>query len=111
MKTYILITALALMPFHSAWTQEVREVGDADITTAIETSLWADDAVSANAIETSTVNGVVNLSGSVNSILAKERALEITAATVGVRSVVNRLEVDPATPRGDVELQGAVEDA
>ena len=111
MKSSVYILIFALMPFLSAWTQEVRDVADADITNAIETSFWADDAVSANAIDTSTMNGIVSLSGSVDSILAKERARDIAAATVGVRAVINEIDVDPLLPRGDEDLAEAVENA
>lgn len=111
MKKYTLMLLIAMLPFSSAWSQEVDEINDGDITNAIETAFWADDAVSANAIETTTVNGIVNLTGSVNSILAKERAREMAAATVGVRAVVNEIDVDPVISRGDEELTEAVENA
>lgn len=111
MKKHLLILTLAMIPFFTAKTQEVQEVADADIDTAIETSLWTDDAVTANAIEVSTANGVVNLSGTVNSILAKERTEKIAGATVGVRAIVNRITVEPETAREDEDLAQAVEDA
>jgi len=86
-------------------------VSDVDITSAVNTEMRIDNAVSANNIDVSTINGVVTLSGAVSNILAKERAQALAEATVGVRAIVNRINVEPVTPRSDNELEMAVEDA
>jgi osmotically-inducible protein OsmY len=88
-----------------------RNVTDTDIAGAINTELRIDNAVSANNIDVSVAKGIVTLQGSANSILAKERARALAEATVGVRAIVNRIEVQPATPRSDKELATAVKDA
>lgn len=78
-------------------------VSDRDITLAIETDLAVDDAVQAHRVDVTTKQGIVTLSGSVDNILAKSRALERAMAIKGVRSVVNRIAVDaPERPDGDV---------
>lgn len=88
-----------------------REAADADITSAINTELWTDNAVTANQIDVTTRNGVVTLEGTVDHLLARDRAEALAAATVGVRTIVNRIKVEPLTARSDGELREAVEDA
>lgn len=103
--TLILALMLMLLPWQSA---PAEEVADEEITNAINASLLADDAVSANSISVATNDGVVDLTGSVNNILAKDRAEEITAATVGVRAIVNRINVVPGVMPSDNELKETI---
>lgn len=84
---------------------------DAEITSAINTEMRIDNAVSANNIDVTTVGGIVTLTGTVDNILAKERAQALAEATVGVRAIVNRVNVEPVRPRTDKELEVAVENA
>ncbi|MBD3257515.1 BON domain-containing protein, partial [candidate division GN15 bacterium] len=86
-------------------------VDDIDITSAIEADLWTDDAVNPNNVDIETVDGVVTLSGTTDNVLAKERASAIAAATVGVRSIVNRIKVKPTMTRTDTELATSVNSA
>lgn len=92
-------------------SSEARTVNDADITHAIEGAFWRDPAVDANVVDVMTRQGIVTFTGTVDSILAKERAVRIAEATTGVRGVVNRLEVAPAPGRTDAEIQTAVAQA
>jgi len=92
------------------WAQE-KEIKDQDIVTAIEIELWDDPAVASNPINVEANDGIIILSGTSNNILAKERAEKIAEATVGVRSVVNRIDVQPTTRRSNYELLSAVRGA
>jgi osmotically-inducible protein OsmY len=92
------------------WAQN-KDIEDKNVTTAIEMEFWKDQAVASNQIDVETKEGIVMLSGSVNNILAKERAEKIAEATVGVRSVVNRIEVEPTKVRMDSELLSAIRGA
>jgi osmotically-inducible protein OsmY len=85
-----------------------KDIEDKDITSHIETEFWMDPAVSSNAINVTTSKGVVTLSGSVDNILAKDRAEKIAETTVGVRAVVNRINVIPPVTRTDDEVEKAV---
>jgi osmotically-inducible protein OsmY len=108
----LIVGAIALcLALTSASIASAKEVGDADITSAINSEMWVDLAVSANNVDVTTKDGVVTLKGTVNNILAKDRALALAEATVGVRAVVNMVEVKPTTPRDDKELAKAVKDA
>ncbi len=88
---------------------EQEEITDAGITQAIEVELIVDEAVDANMLDVGTVDGVVTLSGSTDNLLAKQRAVEIARATRGVRSVINRIEVNPI-PRSDAAIRDDVEE-
>jgi hyperosmotically inducible periplasmic protein len=73
---------------------------DAGVTTNIKSKMAADDAVKAYQIDVDTSNGVVTLSGDVDSSLAKERAAQIARTTDGVREVVDNITVTDTAPTG-----------
>jgi len=89
------------------WAQ-TKDIDDPEITSAIEIEYWEDESVASNQIDVETNEGIVILSGSVSNILAKERAEKIAEAVVGVRSVINRIEVKPRGDRTDRELRSAI---
>lgn len=103
----IVVCLTVLLPLPVA----AQEVADADIISAIDTQMRIDNAVTANNVDVSSINGVVTLTGTVDNILEKERAQALAEATVGVRTIVNRIDVEPVTPRTDNELKTAVESA
>ncbi|MCF7837628.1 MAG: BON domain-containing protein [Candidatus Marinimicrobia bacterium] len=86
------------------------ELNDRQISNAVDDELIKDPAVSARAIDVSTAEGVVTLTGSVNNLLAKERAENIAATVKGVRAVVNRIDVS-APYRADKEIDEDIDDA
>lgn len=73
---------------------------DAGVTTNVKSKMAADDAVKAYQIDVDTSNGVVTLSGDVDSSLAKERAVQIARTTDGVRDVVDNITVTDTAPTG-----------
>lgn len=82
---------------HSAW-----------ITTKIQAKYFADPSVNGRDINVTTTNGVVTLSGRVDSEQAKQQAVAIARDTDGVARVDDRLAVQPdgavattGTVRGD----------
>ena len=69
---------------------------DVWITTKIQSKYFLDADVKGRAVNVETTNGVVTLSGTLESDAAKKSA-ELTAVqTEGVRRVINRLEVVPS---------------
>jgi len=56
-------------------------------------------------------DGVLTLEGEVEHIAAKKLAMELAAAVPGVRGIVDRLRVEPATRMGDGAILDAVRDA
>lgn len=72
-----------------------KDVDDRNITNAVDVELIMDEVVNSNSVDISTRNGIVSLSGSADTVLARNRAERIAESVVGVRSVINRIKVDP----------------
>jgi osmotically-inducible protein OsmY len=72
---------------------EAEKISDTAITRAVESALYLDEVVSAHLVDVETGEGVVTLSGTVDNILARERATKVAETIKGVRSVVNRIAV------------------
>jgi hyperosmotically inducible periplasmic protein len=68
-------------------------VSDTSITTAVKTRLMTDEAARATAIDVDTKDGVVTISGAVQSTADKTRIADLVAHTTGVKRVVNNLTV------------------
>lgn len=89
-----------------------RKLTDRSITEAIEDELLFDQGVPLNEIAVkTTMNGVVTLSGTVDNLLAKERAVKIAETVRGVRSVIDKIEVDPYWGRSDWQIEQDTEEA
>lgn len=69
------------------------QVDDAIITTKIKAKLIEDPITKARKIDVDTVNGVVTLTGLVESEEEIKRAISIASSTEGVKKVVNNLKI------------------
>jgi len=78
-----------------------EEINDIDITLEVRRRLQNDDGVSSEGIEVSAKNGIVTLKGSVEHLLARDRAVDIVATIKGIRSVINLLDVAPVARTDD----------
>jgi hyperosmotically inducible protein len=77
---------------------------DPGITTAVKAKLAADDTVKAYRVDVDTKDGVVTLSGAVDTPTAKSIAVQLAKDTNGVRDVVDRLTVTPGvTPTTGID--------
>jgi len=88
-----------------------REISDPAITDAVEDEFFFDRAVPFNDLDVSSNEGIVTLTGDVDNILAKERAVRLAETVKGVRSVINRITVQPPEKRSDEEIQKDVKTA
>ena len=79
------------------------EVTDSGITSAVEDRLSLETDVLVNNVDVTTRQGMVTLSGSVENLLDKERAVTTVNAIRGVREVVDNLTVD-GLARPDTEI-------
>lgn len=68
---------------------------DAEITARIKAAIFAEPGLKTLQISVDTVNGVVTLSGSVDSQSKSDTAKALAAAVEGVSKVENRLELKP----------------
>ena len=103
----IMILTVFFLP-GSMFAQENLEAQD--ITYAIEAELLLDSAVAAHLVDVNTVDGIVTLTGSVDNVLAKERATKIAETVKGVRSVVNNILVKPVV-REDSAVERDIREA
>ena len=83
---------------------------DTDVNKAVETALFVDNYVPASQVDVVTAEGIVTLTGAVNNLLAKERAVQLAESINGVRAVIDRVTVTPSARR-DAEIKSDVEQA
>jgi len=74
-----------------------RETPDTGITSAVEDGFIFEKGVFWSDVDVSTSQGIVTLSGSVDNLLAKERAVKIAESIRGVRGVIDRTTVTPVS--------------
>jgi osmotically-inducible protein OsmY len=103
----VLLLTLYVMPAFAAKSK----LTDISITDAVEDELMMDSAVPSYYINVSTIDGIVTLSGRVDNILAKDRAVRIAGIVKGVRAVVNNIDVVPSMLRTDWQIREDVRDA
>ena len=80
---------------------------DAQISRRAERELSADHAVPSDRVRISASEGILTLSGTVDTLGAKKRAVKVARVVRGVRCVIDRLEVTPAS-RPDGEIREGV---
>lgn len=69
---------------------------DAGITTEVKANLAADETVSAFEIDVDTQEGIVTLTGEVESAAARQQAVQIARSTEGVTDVIDNLRIEGA---------------
>jgi hyperosmotically inducible protein len=74
---------------------------DAGITTKVKSKLAADDVVKAHQIDVTTQEGVVTLTGNVDSEDAKQRAIQLARETEGVKDVHDQISARTETGTGE----------
>lgn len=104
-----LVAGLAL-PFATGQAKEHKEPTDGAITRALSAELFLDEGVRSQKIDVSVDHGIATLTGSVDNVLAKDRAVERARSLRGVRSVVDRIAVVPVV-RSDAQIRQDVESA
>ncbi len=101
------ILAICLPAVRAAESDIAENLGDRNITIAVETELLLDEAVPAHAIDVATEDGIVTLSGSVDSYYAKLEAEDNAESTKGVLEVINNIVVKPPV-RLDSQIRGDI---
>jgi osmotically-inducible protein OsmY len=108
--TSALVAAVLVLAWPAAAAAANRDLADADVRAAIEDEFQGDRGVPFHTMNVEVAEGVATLTGTVDTLLARRRAVDLASAIKGVRSVVDRLQVD-AAPRPDAELHQAIEAA
>lgn len=99
----IIVFLLGAVPLAGA-PQGRNGIADTEIRRAIQRVLIIDEAVSSHLVDVKVTEGVVTLSGSVATLLQKERAARQAETIRGVRSVVNMIDVRPVV-RTDKQIR------
>lgn len=73
---------------------------DGDVLIAVKTELHRDKKIDESRVGVAVDKGIVSLTGRVDNLLSRARAVRIAESVRGVRSVSDRLEIVP-TPRQD----------
>ena len=95
MSVLICVAAFALTTAGYAYAQG-DAAADAATTASVKTKLLADTKVGGLAIDVDTKDNVVTLSGKVRTAAEKTEAVRLARTTTGVKSVVDKLVIDPA---------------
>jgi hypothetical protein len=74
---------------------------DAGVTTSVKAKFAQDDIVKAHRIDVTTREGVVTLSGDVDSPAARTQAVRLARETEGVTDVIDQLRVEVAPTSGN----------
>jgi osmotically-inducible protein OsmY len=69
------------------------DIADAEITSKIKAAIFAEPGLKTLQISVDTVNGVVTLSGSVDSLASSNLVKGLASAVAGVKEVDNRLQI------------------
>ena len=94
----LVLAAIAVATMVSCAPMEGRESGgqyvdDATISTKVRAAFVSDSTVQATQVHVETMQGVVELSGFVDSKAVEDRAVSIASGVEGVRSVRDELVV------------------
>jgi hyperosmotically inducible protein len=84
---------------------------DAAITTAVKTKLLADSKVGGLKIDVDTKDNVVTLTGPVHSVAERTEAVRLARTTTGVKRVISKLVVEPASKTAVQKTEDAAKKA
>jgi len=76
-----------------AATQMQKTLTEASLTGKIKAKMALDDSVKARTIDVTTSGSTVTLTGTINSVAERERAVALARETDGITAVVDRLEL------------------
>lgn len=87
-----------------------EKLEDTQIASAIEMALITHPMVPEHKLDVEVTNGIAKLSGTLEHLLAEQRAIKVTRTVKGVKSVIDQVEVEPVA-RPDKEILMDVEQA
>lgn len=90
---------------------ETPALTDEDILIGVELALSHDHRIPEDFITVTINKGIATLAGTVDNLLAKERAAQVSKTVKGVRAVINQIEVEQAHAVSDSQLHQDVRTA
>jgi osmotically-inducible protein OsmY len=88
----VILLSLVIV-FLATLEAQTKGMDDRGIHIAIVTEMIGNEIVPADSINVEVQDGIVELSGIVYSLLAKEKAMELTRSIKGVRSIIDKIQV------------------
>lgn len=103
MRRYLGLTLVCLMIIAAGCNRAASGRSDAQIASDVQGKINNDNNVPDKQVTINANNGVITLSGNVSSEAARNAAAGDAAQVEGVKTVVNNLEVGPATTASNVQ--------
>ena len=100
-----ILQTLAVTPLTAAPAK--MEFTDSAISSAVKSNLHFEMPTFPNYLDVDTQNGIITLSGSVDNIVAKRRAVNIAESVRGVLGVIDRITVKPVH-RSDEDIRKGI---
>jgi osmotically-inducible protein OsmY len=104
MRRLIIPTLIVVTVFLAGCSSQA--VDDSTVTAKVKSKLAADSQTSAMKISVDTRNGVVTLSGTVETDTEKNKAEQLARNTDGVKRVANDIKVEPESMAAEREKSG-----
>ena len=115
-QLYLVVIAGLLLMVGTACNKSTAARGDAQVASDVQSKIFSDPNVQSRQISVQSANGVVTLSGNVNSEAERAAAAQDAAGIDGVKTVVNNLTTQAAqampaepAPEPEQEKQPATE--
>ena len=99
----LIAAGMQSLALQSLQASDEKGLTDGAITSAVESGFKLDKGILPSDVDVSTSEGIVTLSGSVDNLLAKERAVMAANSIKGVRGVIDTISVTPVS-RTDEDL-------
>jgi hypothetical protein len=93
---YLVVIAGLVLTIGTACNKSAGARGDAQVATDVQSKIFSDPNVQSRQISVQSANGVVTLSGNVNSETERTAAAQDAAGIEGVKTVVNNLTTQAA---------------
>lgn len=112
-NSLIIVTFVGILGGETIATsgENASPITDHQIVLAIEERLASEPAISSKKVDVKAENGIVTFLGSVGNLFAKDRLAELAETIKGVRTVINRVSVEPHPFMEDEYIQEQVENA
>jgi hypothetical protein len=100
----IILTLAASLAFVAACSRKT-ELTDAQVATAVQSKIYSDSQIQSRQIGVQAADGIVTLTGDVSSDNERAAAASDASAVIGVKTVINNLEVQQAGQAGPAVKQ------
>jgi len=109
-QKYLLIITAVVFVLTGIQNAKAQKISDEAITEEIERQFYDNTSLSAQMVDIETKEGIVTMSGTVNSLITQERIKNVAMATRGVRGIIDKITINPPSV-SDTDLKARIEAA